>query len=216
MLTTPARLISLFLCMSLSAASGCATDNAAENADIQRRIMGLYDPGISDRFNNEGLSITPFDLNNDNTADMWKVFIPTQKHLDGKATIRLVRKEIDSNFDNRVDVWLLYNDQELLKEQHSDTNFDGVVDQRELLEKGQLVRRESYQDGFIPDSDAHPVAIKHYKSGKLFKIELDPDANGLINRWEIFIGGRLTQVGHDRDGDGRVDYWENASQPASP
>jgi hypothetical protein len=207
---TCCALCSLCALCIISLTSACASGGVDE-ADLARRLRGIYDPGLSDRFPSDDLIINPFDLNNDGTADMWKVFTPTQQFVDGKASIRLVRKEMDTNFDGRVDLWLLYNDQESLKEQHADTHFQGVVTQRDLFEKGQLIRREHYPNGFTPGDDTHPTSRKYYKSGKLFKVELDPNADGLINRWEIFIQGRLAQIGYDHDGDGRADFWQEVS-----
>ncbi len=191
----------------------CSSDDGnQENPELMRRLLGMYDPGPSKLFKNEEMTINAFDLNNDGTADMWKILRPTQKHIDSKSTSQLARKEVDSNFDGHVDVWLIYNDSEQLKEQLSDTDFDTKIDQRDFFEKGQVVQREIYGDGYIIDGNTAPKAKKHYKNGNLYKIEHDTNADLKPDRWEIFLDGRLTQVGYDKDNDGRVDYWDDFSQ----
>ncbi len=187
------------------AVGACGSPDDAAERDHERRVRATRDPGPSDRFDNEGLIVRSFDLSNDDVADLWKIFSLKRENVDDvEPTLKLVRKEVDSNFDNVVDIWFHYNSQEKLYREEADTDFDGNFDMVSYYEKGRLMKRDLHKVGI-----EFPVAIRHFREGRLYKVEFDEDGNGAVERWEIYVEGRLTQVGHDVDGDGKVDYWNS-------
>lgn len=194
--------------------AACGSDEAAKKSRSERNekikgLGGMVDPGPSKRFQeeDENYIVRSFDINNDNTADLWKLFDHSLEHADdNQATMKLKRKEVDSNFDGEVDMWLFYNDQERLMREEADANFDGDIDLIERFEKGRVVQRELFKPG-----RDKPRARKRYREGRLYMIELDVDDDGTFDRWEVFYEGRLTQVGHDSNNDEEVDYWEDYS-----
>ncbi len=193
------------LLLLVACGSGCAAEESRPGDELARKVRGMRDPGPSTRFDNTGLQVQSFDLNGDGVADLWKIFSDVRENIDDvRNTVRLVRKEVDSNFDGEVDLWFHYNMQESLHREEADTTFNGHVDMVSCFEKGRLVRREIYHPDF-----EYPVAVKSYRDGRLTKIERDRNGDGITDLWEIYDHGRLVQVGHDQVGNGRVDYWEN-------
>lgn len=196
--------ILLSVCGAVLAACGAAEAQRREALEGARSGT-LVDRGPSDRYPTEGLLVDAFDLSGDNTADLWKLQASVRERADDpEPRLRLVRKEVDSNFDGEVDIWFHYNARELLVRQESDADFDGTIDLVEYYEAGHIVRREVFRDG-----SSVPSAVRHYREGRLIKIESDSDGNGTIDTWEIYSLGQLVQVGHDRDGDGKVDFWDD-------
>jgi len=195
-----------FACVLIA---GCGSDEEARRKaeqaeDLRLRTQGMQDPGVSDRFDNEGLKVDAFDLSGDNVADLWKLYRVEKKVDDPEPTLKLVRKEVDTNFDGEVDLWFLYNEQEALYREDADTNFDGNIDLIEYYEDGRIVKREVFKGG-----GETPTAVKHYRGGRLVRIERDDDKNGNVDRWEIYAAGQLVQIGRDTDGDGKVDFWND-------
>ena len=74
----------------------------------------------------------------------------TRYYANGK----IVREELDTNFDQKPDVWKYYEDEKLVR-QERDTNGDGKVDEWE-----------------------------YYEGGKLDRIGYDTTGNGTVNKWD--------------------------------
>jgi len=85
--------------------------------------------------------MTEFDLNHDGKPDMW-VYSVKAKTADGKDYDRVVRKEMDINWDGRVDIVRYYDENEKISKAALDLDFDGKIDQWNYYEKGVLVRKE--------------------------------------------------------------------------
>src|SRR3954454_3958748 len=78
--------------------------------------------------------VTEFDLNGDKKPDVWTYTVPG-KSADGKDIEKLVRKELDINWDGRVDIARNYDDHEQVEREALDLDFDGKVDQVNYYEK---------------------------------------------------------------------------------
>lgn len=186
----------------------CASCGATENklpANLDDHYKGMSDSGPSTLYSSEGMIVQPFDLSNDNIADLWKLYTKEQVNIDdAKETIKLVRKEVDTNFDGKVDIWFHYNLLEELFKEEADSNFDGSIDLVSYYDKGRIVKRDVFATGLLT-----PIATRHFREGVLYKVELDKNRDGLIERWEIYVEGKLAQIGHDSSGDGKLDYWES-------
>src|SRR5688500_6512123 len=58
--------------------------------------------------------ISAFDLNNDKKPDVWSYTVPA-KGDDGKDIDKLVRKELDINWDGKVDITRVYGNKETIE-----------------------------------------------------------------------------------------------------
>jgi hypothetical protein len=126
---------------------------------------------------------------------------------DGKNDIRqLMRgnvetcREVDGNFDGRMDFYRFFSDSGVLERLDEDLDFDGHVDQITIYRGGQVARRD-IDTNFDDMMDTHEV----YTAGVLMRAERDANMDGSIDYWETYQGGRLARVQWDEDGDGRPD-----------
>jgi len=174
--------------------------------------------GTVQRRNAAGDIVAELDLNGDRKPDTWRT---TRRIEDGREL--LVRVERDLNGDGRIDLWQEHGPDGLLYEERFDFDFDGKLDERVLLEKGQVVRKE-LSFAF----DGRPGAWVFYEKGKRVRRERDLSGDGKVDYWEYWEGDEIDRIGVDADGDGTVDRWENrrgsvasggaapsAAQPAS-
>ena len=145
--------------------------------------------------------VTEYDLNGDKRPDVWAFTVPA-KTPEGKDYDRLSRKELDLNWDGKVDVARVYDDHEQIIKESLDLDFDGRVDQVNYYEKGVIVRKESDLS-----SAGKPSLWKFYEKGKLVRKERDTNGDGRVDYWEYWEGDQVDRVGEDLDGDGNVDKW---------
>ena len=147
---------------ALAALGACACGQP--NGTDRRRIEPVYEEQTG------RLQLLRYDSDGDGVID-------TFCYMDGS---RVVRIEIDTDHDGRVDRWEYYGpDQTLVKIGLSRAN-DGKED------------AWSY-----PGPD-----------GSVARIEISTRRNGTIDRVEQFVKNVLVSAEQDTDGDGRVDTWE--------
>ncbi len=193
------RRIGVLLCAGLVACSstkdakksdGKATDDSTDKGgeQIHQKTQG-----------NE--KVTEYDLNGDKRPDVWAYTVPA-KTPEGKDFDRLSRKELDLNWDGKVDVSRVYDEKEQIVKESLDLDFDGKVDQINYYEKGVIVRKESDLS-----SSGKPSLWKFYEKGKLVRKERDTNGDGRVDYWEYWEGDQVDRVGEDLDGDGNVDKW---------
>jgi hypothetical protein len=145
--------------------------------------------------------VTEFDLNGDKKPDVWTYTVPS-KTPDGKDYEKLVRKELDINWDGRVDIARNYDDREQVEREALDLDFDGRPDQVNYYEKSIIVRKERDLS-----SAGRPSLWLFYEKGKLVRKERDTNGDGKVDYWEYWEGDQVDRVGEDLDGDGNVDKW---------
>lgn len=187
----------LGIALAALAAAGCAGSKAETNGSSAGRVLQG-----ADRYPNEGLLIIKADLNQDSIPDVYSIY-KEEAGSDGATTRKLVRKEIDVNFDGSVDIWRHYNEAERLVKEELDYNFDGRVDAVNTFDQGALVRKE-----VDVEFDQAPDIFKTYKGGELVRVERDTNNDGKIDLWEYYERGTLSRVGRDQDGDGQVETWQ--------
>ena len=192
------RLLLLCVAATLLIGAACSGGSGARGRGFPARDHVMRG---ADRYPNEGLSIVKADLNKDSIPDVYSVYQEEEGKDD--PVRKLVRKEIDVNFDGSVDIWRHYNKAEALIREELDYNFDGRVDAVNFFDKGALVRKE-----MDVEFDQAPDVFKFYKSGELVRIERDTDNNGQVDHWEYYERGNLDRIGRDQSGDGKVDIWE--------
>jgi len=128
------------------------TESVAEDGTIEQRI----------------------DLNSDGEPDVYNFYVqPT----DGPRA--LVRKEVDLNWDQRIDVRTWFTSEGKIEKEEMDGDFDGRVDW-----------------------------VDHYQGGKRVLSEVDTDYNGIFDLFKIYESGKVRRKERDSNGDGRVDFWE--------
>lgn len=145
--------------------------------------------------------VTEYDLNHDNKPDVWDYTV-TVKGPDGKDVERLTRKELDVNWDGKVDIAKFYDAKEQVEREMLDLDFDGRVDQVNFYEKGVIVRKERDLD-YNGKTDLWTF----YEKGKLVRKEKDVNGDGKVDYWEYWEGDHVDRIGEDLDGDGNVDRW---------
>ncbi len=154
--------------------------------------------------------ITEFDLNHDKRPDVWSFTVPG-KSPDGKEIDRLVRKELDVNWDGKVDITRNYGENESIDRESLDLDFDGKVDQVNFYEKSILVRKERDLD-----YNGKPDLWIYFEKGKIERKERDTNGDGKIDYWEYWEGDHVDRIGEDLDGDGNVDRWTKNPNAEGP
>lgn len=203
-------LLAILLFMAACASSGTSSQ--------QSRRVGTYEEKfVNARFDNSEIAHKQLlDMNRDLVVDLWKFYVNKKSSDEEKGELILVRKEVDGNFDGRVDSILYYNDHEELIREEMDTDFDGYVDAIRYYANAQLAKVENYDsektrfqiDG-EPRSSLVPASTRYYRKGVLTREELDDDLDGRLNTVIVFDAtGKIVQKGFDQTGDGQIDAWE--------
>ncbi len=172
-MTTTYKLLLAATALSLAA---CGGSKSSTKGDANQGEGETLTENIHQKTSN-GEKVTEFDLNGDKKPDVWTYTVPG-KSADGRDIDKLVRKELDLNWDGKVDVARWYDDKEQIEKEALDLDFDGTIDQVNYYEKGQLVRKER-----------------------------DTNGDGKVDYWEYWENGQVDRVGEDLDGDGQVDKW---------
>lgn len=172
---------------------GCKSTSSATRADGGPKPIGEE-------------TVKPFDLNNDGKPDVWTYSVPAQR-ADGSRTTLMTRKELDINWDGKVDIVRHYDGQGRLAQETMDLDFDGRPDQETFYENGLLLRKER-----DTDFDGKVDLWLFVEDGKLAREERDTNQDGKADSWEQWQNGRVTRIGKDDDGDGKVDSWVPAPE----
>jgi hypothetical protein len=170
----------LFLVFSLLFA-GCG----ASGADTEPAIQPLYDSGTG------RLQQLRYDSDKNGTVD-------TVSYMDGPTLLRI---ELDSNEDGRVERWDYYGPDRRLEKVGFSQQNDGKEDAWSFLgHDGAVSRIES-----STERDRRITRIEHFQQGVLLRAEADDDRDGRMDRWETYDGGRLSMVAFDTIGRGKPD-----------
>ena len=182
------------------AAAGCSSSKAAQKSDAPASGgERLSEDIVQAKQGNE--KVVEYDLNHDKKPDVWAYFV-TAKDENGKEVERLVRKELDINWDGKVDIVRYYNDREEMVKEALDLDFDGKIDQVNYYEKGVIVKKERDLD-----YNGRPDLWIYYEKGQIVRKERDTKGTGKVDYWEYWENGQVDRVGEDLDGDGVVDRW---------
>lgn len=129
---------------------------------------------LSERPSANGLVEQQIDLNGDEIADVFNFY-----RERSEANRLLVRKEVDLNWDGKIDVRSWFTDDGQIEKEEMDGDFDSRVDW-----------------------------IDHYNGGRRVMSEIDTDYNGAMDLFKYYEGGNLRRKERDSTGDGRIDFWE--------
>ncbi len=144
-------------------------------------------------------------------ANLWKVYVKKNPKSQGKGNLRLVRIEIDLNFDGKIDVKRFYNEKSVKTHEMFDLDYDGKIDLITYYSQG-----IPYKKAYFLHSKTKPDLFKYFelegKKGKkklrLVRKERDTNLDGKIDYWEYWENGQLDRIGRDTDFNGKVDVWE--------
>ena len=137
------------------------------------------------------LELLTYDTNKDGRTDVWS-------HMDGT---RLLRMEIDKDFDGVIDRWEYFTADGSLEKVGFSRARDGRVDAWAFQgPDGQVMRIEvsGRRNGTIS-------RWEHYEKGALVRAEEDANGDGKLDKWEEYRAGALASVAMDTDGDARAD-----------
>lgn len=206
------------ICMAivLFAIPGCNKKAPQErNANDELR-MTYNEPTPNLRFDNTNMRRQVYDMNNDGTVDLWKYYsFKKTSDTEGDGEIVIARKELDLNFDGRIDRLMFYNQKENLIKEEIDTNFDGIIDRIHHYDNNLIVKTEFFQascnqveiDG-QNNPEVHPNLIRFYRQGVLTREEIDVACDGTRENVIIFnANGEIAQTGQDNNGDGIIEIW---------
>ena len=192
---------------------GCASSKNSDSNDPSKlRFIETFE---NPRFDNTDLRRQIYDMNGDVKVDLWKFYMlkPMAKD-ETKMEYILVRKELDLNFDGRIDRIMYYNLKESLIREEIDTNFDGSIDRVHYYDDSMIIKTEFYQlncNHFDIDAvgdPSNPDLVRHYRKGILTREETDAQCDGVSENITIFNAeGNISQIGDDNNGDGIVDRW---------
>jgi antitoxin component YwqK of YwqJK toxin-antitoxin module len=198
-----AGVLSLLALCTLSAA--CSSKKGALKSDLgspnDKRSEAIHQSAQGAE------KVTELDLNHDGKPDVWEYTIKA-KTAEGKEYDRLVRKEMDINWDGKVDVVRHYDENEQISKEELDLDFDGKIDQWNYYEKGVLVRKERDLD-----FNGKPDLWIYYEKGHIVRKERDTNHSGKVNYWEYWENDHVDRIGEDLNGDGQVDRWTKNPNP---
>jgi hypothetical protein len=203
------RALSFLLFASLAAAAlflgACASDDAAEKGENGDGEAIEDDGAMSidtwDQFDATGLEKRRLDLNQDGKPDAYQWL-----KVVSSDDIQVRRKEVDINFDGKIDVVRNFNKRGDVVSEHMDMDFDGRVDVVNFFEGGAVTRKE-YDTNF----DSKVDIWRYFEANVVVRKEADRDFDGKIDYWEYYEDGRIDRIGVDNDGDGTADEWQRGA-----
>jgi hypothetical protein len=204
--------------ITLSTLTACG----GSEATLRERSQDKPSPLLEPIYTEDGMKGERFDLNLDGTADIvkWVRYRDRAGQLLADARLReprgeyvevIMRKEMDTNLDGKMDVIRNYNRRGALTGEQVDTEFDGILETEATVVEGMVTRVTIDLTG-----DGKPESTRYYRDGKLQRIERDPNSDGLTDTWSHFENQALTRIGTDYDGDGGVDDWKIFHNVAAP
>ncbi|CAN5213204.1 hypothetical protein BH09MYX1_BH09MYX1_49910 [soil metagenome] len=115
----------------------------------------------------------------------------------------LICREVDTNLDGIKDVVRIFNAKGEAQREEADTDYDGRIDHWLMFADGRVVEEDS-----DTNADGRADEWKVYVSGQLSRIKRDRNGDGKPDVWEIYVKGRLERMGVDDSNDGHVDRWD--------
>jgi hypothetical protein len=146
-------------------------------AEGSKRIQPVYDQTTGK------LQLLKYDANGNGTTDTWS-------YMDGAHVVRI---EVDSDEDGKIDRWEYYGRDELLEKIGFSRLGDGKEDAWKFPSPGGAADRI----GISTRRDGKITRTEHYKGDRLVSAEEDVDEDGNIDKWETYEGDHLASVAFD-------------------
>lgn len=161
------------LVLTVGLTAGCHTSNGAARAAIEPEY----------RTDTGELALLRQDANHNGIPE-------TVSHMRGT---RIVRIEVDRDEDGQIDRWEHYDADQRLQKVGFSRARDGREDAWSFADaSGAIVRI----DMVVPET-GRVARTEHFRDAALVSAEEDSDADGRIDRWETYDGGRLTRIAFD-------------------
>lgn len=194
----------------------------ASGSSPEGASSGSLDPVQEQR--SSSAVIERIDINGDQKPDVFKHYAladdPAGDGKGGKLQRKvLIRKEIDVNFDQRIDIVEYYkggSGKEIKEREEFDLDFDGRVDEIRKYEDGNL--KEVQLDlGFDGRLDTWMIyQMTKNEDGKdvnrLIERRRDENGDGNLDVWEYYVKGKLQKIGRDSNGDGQPDQFTRVDE----
>ena len=211
---------------SSSAVAGCGSSKEqTKGAEADPAAAAAAQEPVQTESDASG-AIERIDVNGDGKPDVFKYYrvvdtpvaaaAGNAEQKPGAKVVKkaLVRKELDVNFDQRIDIVQFYEGEpgkEALVREEMDLDFDGRVDSVRHYKDGNvtLVELDLGFDGrtdtwsyyqLTTGDDGKPV-------NRLVERRRDTNGDGKIDVWEYYTKGALVKVGTDTNGDGQPDQY---------
>jgi hypothetical protein len=146
-------------------------------AETSKRIQAVYEPKTGK------LQLLKYDANGNGTTDTWS-------YMDGA---RVVRIEIDSDEDGKIDRWEYYGPNQQIEK----IGFSRLGDGKEDAWKFPSPGGSSDRIGISTRRDGRITRTEHYDGDRLVSADEDADGDGKIDKWETYEGDRLATVAFD-------------------
>jgi hypothetical protein len=202
----PRHTISLLMVVSAAAALGCAgkTDNSVNSPGTEGG-MAIDQTRCDPR----GKQVVVADTNQDKKPDVTKLY--ETRELAGQKTQVLACKQVDLNYDGRVDIVYHYDQAGMISFEEFDLDFDGRFDLWTYYQSGKKVREE-----MDTNYDRRPDFTKYFENDRLVRVERDTNNDGRVDEWQYYENGKLDRIGYDSSGSGRADKWDRAPEADLP
>ena len=191
----------LVVVVTAAAALGCAgkTDNT---------VSGPTQGGMAldqTRCDPRGKQVVVADTNQDKKPDVTKLY-------ENKANSQVLAcKQVDLNYDGRVDIVYHYDQVGMISFEEFDLDFDGRFDLWTYYQGGKKVREE-----MDTNYDRRPDFTKYFENDRMVRIERDTNNDGRVDEWQYYENGKLDRIGYDSSGGGRADKWDRAPEADLP
>ncbi len=169
-------------------------------------------------------AIERIDVNGDHKPDVFKFYRNVEvagATPDAPKTTKraLVRKELDVNFDQRIDIVEFYEGEpgkEQKVKEEFDLDFDGRVDETRHYKDGNVTLIE-LDLGFDGKTDTWSYyQLTQNEEGKpvnrLVERRRDTNGDGAVDVWEYYTKGVIVKIGTDSNGDGTPDVFQRVDQ----
>jgi hypothetical protein len=152
-----------------------------------------------------GKQVVSADTNGDKKPDVTRLY--EVRDVNGSKTQVLACRQVDLNFDDKVDIVYHYDQSGVISFEEFDLDFDGRFDSWTYYQGGKKVREE-----MDVNHDRRPDFTKYFEGDRLVRIELDTNHDGKVDQWEYYENGKLDRIGYDTTGSGRADKWDRAPE----
>jgi hypothetical protein len=202
-----ALVIAAGACGSKSKKSGPTTP--VGSSETMKETEDLKIPKIDKSLcDTKGKREDSFDLNGDDSPDVWKLYATVDKHEV------LTCKQVDLDHNGKKDYVATYDDLGNLVAEEYDFDYDGTFDAKVHYDKKThkkfLVERET---GY----DRKPDVWEKYDGSELLEsVRRDQNLDGKPDTWEHYRSGVLEKIQWDDDFDGIVDRQEEIKSTAAP
>ncbi|MSP90229.1 MAG: hypothetical protein EXR79_00250 [Myxococcales bacterium] len=228
---SPVRVASLMMVFaSFALASGCGASKDQTRAEAPKSEGQPASGGATDPVQQEidgNTAIERIDVNNDQKPDVFKYYrliedaaaAGAEKAAVKNAKKALIRKEMDVNFDQRIDIVQYYTGEpskEIMVREELDLDFDGRVDSTRHYADGNvtLVELDLGFDGKVDSWSYYQMTTSDDGKpiNRLVERRKDNTGDGNVDVWEYYVKGNLTKVGSDTNGDGQPDQYTRVDE----